>query len=176
MVCKMSIYIKLKDDQFEFNGITHNRVAARAIVLNEDDKIGLLRVYGNDAFGFRDYLETPGGGVKENESLENAVKREVLEELGVSANILEKIGIVEDDYNLIFRHNIVHYYLMKVIEYKKRNLEEYEKSMIEEIRWFDIDEAIMAYENLGDSGIECLIKRRELPVLKHIKQTYFERK
>ena len=123
----MKVLYKLKDDQFEFKGITHNRVAARAVVFNDENKVGILRVYGQDIFGFRDYFETPGGGVKENEDLKEAVKREVLEELGVSAEILDEIGIVEDDYNLIYRHNIVYYYLMKVTEIKEKHLEEYEK-------------------------------------------------
>ena len=100
----MKLLYKLIDDQYEFKGITHNRVAARAIVFNDENKVGILRVYGQDTFGFRDYYETPGGGVKEGEDLKEAVKREVLEELGVSAEILDEIGIVEDDYNLIYRH------------------------------------------------------------------------
>ena len=38
----MKINLKLKDDQYEFKGITHNRVAARAIVFNDENKVGIL--------------------------------------------------------------------------------------------------------------------------------------
>ena len=170
-----TLYI-LKDDQYEFKGITHNRIAARAIVLNEENKIGLLRVYGQDTFGFRDYFETPGGGVKEGEDLKEAVKREVLEELGVEAEILDEIGIVEDDYNLIYRHNIVYYYLMKVTNFKEKHLEEYEKDLIDDVRWMSIEEAIEAYNSLKDEPLSILIKRRELPLLKIVKERYFNKK
>lgn len=171
----MKVLYKLKDDQFEFKGITHNRVAARAVVFNDENKVGILRVYGQDIFGFRDYFETPGGGVKENEDLKEAVKREVLEELGVSAEILDEIGIVEDDYNLIYRRNIVYYYLMKVTEIKEKHLEEYEKTLIDDVRWLDIDEVISCYENLKDEKLAILIKRRELPILKLAKELYFKK-
>ena len=171
----MKLLFKLKDDQYEFKGITHNRVAARAIVFNDENKVGILHVHGDDAFGFRDYYETPGGGVKENEDLSVAVKREILEELGVEAKIIDEIGIVEDDYNLIYRHNIVNYFLMKVTAIKEKHLEDYEKNMIDEVCWFEIDEAIKAYENVKEEPLAILVKRRELPILKLAKELYFSK-
>ena len=74
---------KLKDDQYELNKITHTRIISRAILINDENQICLLKIFGDDDFGHRDYLETPGGGVKENESLIDAAIREVKEEVGV---------------------------------------------------------------------------------------------
>ena len=170
----MKLLYTLKDDQYEFNGITHNRIAARAIVLNEENKIGLLKVYGDDSFGFRDYYETPGGGVKQNESVEYAVVREVLEELGVEAEIIDEIGIVEDDYNLIYRHNIVYYFLLKVVSKKERHLEDYEKNLINQIEWLEIDEAINKMKNVKDTKLSILQKRREIPILEIARKKIFE--
>ena len=108
------IELKLEDTEFENNGITHERHVARAIVL-EDDKILILKVKRNDEFGNSTYLETSGGGVDDGETPEEAVLREIDEELGVKGEIITKLGIIDDYYNKIKRHNINHYYLIKVI-------------------------------------------------------------
>lgn len=161
----MELYIKLKDDQYEYSSITHIRIVARAILINDENKICLLHVVGQDNFGHRDYYETPGGGVKENESIDLAVIREIKEETGFNSYIIKKIGIVEDDYNLINRHNINHYYLLKATNYENESLEEYEKTMIRNKIWVDIDSAINIYENMNKEKLEILVKNRELPVL-----------
>lgn len=164
-----TLYV-LKDDQYEFKGITHNRIAVRAVVLNSENKVGVLRVYGDDTFGFRDYYETPGGGVKPGEDLLEALKREVLEEIGGIIDEIKEIGIVEDDYNLIQRHNIVYYYLVKCNKFTERHLEDYEKKLIEQICWYSFDELIERFENIKDTGIAILQKRREIPIFKIAKQ------
>ena len=76
------IELYLKDNEFENIGITHTRHVARAIVL-EDDKILMLKVNRDDEFGNATYLETSGGGVDDGETPEQAVLREIDEELGV---------------------------------------------------------------------------------------------
>lgn len=160
----------LRDDQFEFKGITHDRHAARAIILNEKNEIALLRVYGEDDLGFRDYYETPGGGVKPYESIEQAVIREAEEEIGYKCEIICNIGYVDDYYNIICRHNITHYFLLRTIEKTTKHLEEYETKLIDNVLWFHIDEAIKTFENCPDNKFSILIKRREIPILKIAKE------
>ena len=131
----MKLLFILKDDQFEFNGIKKIRPAARAVVLNSENKVGLLHVYGkDDYFGFRNYYETPGGGIDDNETPKEAAIREVKEEIGGICSEIEEIGIVEDDYNLIFTHNIVYYFLIKVDKFTEKQLLDYEKGWIDEER------------------------------------------
>ena len=156
---------KLIDDQYEYTSITHDRVIARAILINTDNEVCLLHIKGVDDFGNRDYYETPGGGVNENENIEHAVIREVLEETGYKAEILCNLGYVDDYYNLINRHNINHYFLLKVLKYENEQLEEYEKGIIKEKIWVSFDKAIKLYENMNKEKLEILVSRRELPVL-----------
>lgn len=56
------------------------RSATRAVVLDHTDRILLVRF----DFGDRIVWATPGGGVEEEESDEHAVRRELLEEAGLS--------------------------------------------------------------------------------------------
>ena len=62
----------------------------------------------------RETYEIPGGHREPGESILETAKRELKEELGVSVEIVFKIGVVSDYYNLIHRHNINNYFLCKV--------------------------------------------------------------
>ena len=106
----MKINLKLKDDQYTYTYIDHARHIARAILINENNEVCLLKLLGDDDFGHRDYVETPGGGINVNETPSQAVIREVKEETGCESEIIDSIGIVEDYYNLIHRKNINYYW------------------------------------------------------------------
>lgn len=59
------------------------RKSARAILLNKQNQIFLFR-YTFDFFAEKEAIWiTPGGGLKEEESFEEALKRELFEELGI---------------------------------------------------------------------------------------------
>ncbi|MCQ2742770.1 MAG: NUDIX hydrolase [Bacilli bacterium] len=165
-----NLFIRLKDDQYPFKGVTHVRDVARAIVLNEDGKIAIHRIYRNDVFCDQHYLETPGGGVDEGETPEEAVIRECEEELGYIVEVLEKIGRVDDFYNLIGRENHNFFFLCKIKEYKGKHFESDGDNFIQETIWIDIDEAISLYEKMEDTFVSKLVKQRELPMLKEAKK------
>lgn len=164
---------KLIDDQYENTGITHTRKIARAVLINDNNEVCLLKILGDDDFGHRDYVETPGGGVNENEDLKEAVVREIKEETGCDATVIDEIGYVDDYYNLIHRHNITYYYLLKVNGYGTSALEEQEKSIIKGLLWLDFNKAIKAYENMNNEKLEILVSRRELPIIKKAYEMLF---
>ena len=170
---KMKVNLKLIDDQYDYTYIDHTRHIARAILINEDNKVCLLKLLGDDDFGHRDYVETPGGGINENETPSSAVLREVKEETGCVGEIIDSIGIVEDYYNLIHRHNINYYFLVKVKSYGSSCLEEKEKTIIKDLIWVDFDIAISMYENMNKEKLEILVSRRELPIIKKAKEMLF---
>lgn len=164
---------KLIDDQYENTGITHTRKVARAILINDKNEVCLLKILGDDDFGHRDYVETPGGGVKDNEDLKEAVVREIKEETGCDSIVIDEIGYVDDYYNLIHRHNITYYYLLKVSKFGTPALEETEKYIIKGLIWLDFKQAIKRYENMNKEKLEILVSRRELPILKKAYEMLF---
>lgn len=156
----------LKDNEYPFLGIDNIRKVVRAIVINDDNKIALHHIFATDIFGERDYYETPGGGVDKNETLLDALKRELNEELGArEIEIISKLAVVEDYYNLIKRKNINHFYLVKCLKIEKPHFTDGEKRLIKDTIWVDIDTAIEIYNSTKRTKISSLVINRELPIL-----------
>ena len=100
------IRIDLQDTEWQSDYIDHDRNIARAIVYDENGQFYFVRAERDDDFGKATLIETSGGGVEKGEDLSDAIKRELREELGAEVEIVCKIGVVSDYYNLIHRHNI----------------------------------------------------------------------
>ena len=166
----MADYLKFKDDQYLFNGITHTREIVRAILIDENNNVCIEKIKDDDGFGPRDYYETPGGGVKSGESHIDALHREIAEEVGYKCEVLHHIADVHDYYNLIKRKNHNHFYLVKRLEKVEQHLEPDEKIRIEKIMWVSIDKAIELYEYMQDVLVGKIVKQRELPILKMAKE------
>ena len=160
------LYLKLQDTQWPFTYTDHDRQVVRAIVIDDAGWYYFVRAMRDDDFGKATLIETSGGGVESGEDLRNAIRRELREELGAEVEILCKLGVVSDYYNLIHRHNINHYYLCKAVSFGNKHLTEqeiddYHLSTLK-LRY---DEAVSEYELRSDSKLGCLIANRELPVL-----------
>ena len=165
------ININLRDEEWEFNGVTHDRQIVRAIVFDDDGYFYFVRVDRDDDFGRAICIETAGGGVEDGENLEVAIHRELEEELGASVEVVCKIGVVSDYYNLIKRHNINNYYLCRAISFGEKHMTE------DEIHQFHLstlkltyDEAISEYEKRRETPLCRIICNRELPILKRAKE------
>ena len=165
------LFINLQDDQWEFDYIDHDRTVVRAIVFDEEDKFYFVRAVRDDDFGKVTLIETSGGGVEENEKLLDAIKRELKEELGVEVDVVCKIGVVSDYYNLIHRHNINNYFLCKVKSFgdKKLTKEEMDDFHLSTLR-LSYEEACKEYEYRANSKLGKLISNRELPILHRAKE------
>ena len=160
------IKIELQDKEWKFDYIDHDRNIARAIVYDEKGQFYFVRAERNDDFGKATLIETAGGGVEEGEDLLSAIKRELKEELGVKVEVICKIGVVSDYYNLIHRHNINNYFLCRIESFGYKNLTE------EEINSFHLstlklsyEEAVKEYEYRANTRLGKLVANRELPVL-----------
>ncbi|MCF0151547.1 MAG: (deoxy)nucleoside triphosphate pyrophosphohydrolase [Firmicutes bacterium] len=69
------------------------RVAA-AVIIDEDRIFATARGYGE----YKGWWEFPGGKLEEGETAEEAVAREIWEELNTEINVGERIQTVEYDY------------------------------------------------------------------------------
>lgn len=165
------INLNLRDEEWNFDGITHDRQIVRAIVFDEDGYFYFVRVDRDDDFGKAIYMETSGGGVENGEDLNKAITRELKEELGAEVDVVCKIGVVSDYYNLIHRHNINNYYLCKIKSIGEKHLtedeiNEYHLSTIK----LSYNEAVERYEECRSTPIGRIVCNRELPVLKRAKE------
>ena len=166
----MKLLYSLKDNQFPDNGYNHTRSIVRAIVYNDNNEIALNYVLSDDRFGHRDYFETPGGGVEKGETLIEALRRELKEEVGAEIDQIVEIGRVVDFYNLIYRRNNNHYYMCHVTSLHEKHLTDKEIELNIQLKWMSIDEAIKNYEGTKRTKISSLVIDRELPILKIAKE------
>lgn len=162
--------LQLKDTEWPLEYIDHDRKIVRAIVFDDQENYYFVRAKRDDDFGKATLIETSGGGVEAGEDLETALKRELKEELGAEVEIMHKIGIVSDYYNLIHRHNINNYYLCKITSFGEKHLtrDEIEDFHLSNLR-LSYRDAEEEYKKCAETKIGKLIAARELPVLRRAK-------
>lgn len=165
------LHISLVDNEWPFEYTDHDREIVRAIVYDDEGYFYFVHAERDDDFGKCSIIETSGGGVEKGEELISAIRRELREELGVEVEVVCRIGVVEDYYNLIHRHNINNYFLCRVISFGEKNMTD------DEINTWHLttmrltyDKAVAEYENSKDSRLGRLIANRELPILTKAKE------
>ncbi len=69
------------------------REAARAVLIDKDKQVYLLNVSKHG------YHKLPGGGIDDGEEVKQALKRELMEEVGCEAEIVTELGIIIEHRN-----------------------------------------------------------------------------
>ena len=163
--------IELQDTEWPFEFTDHDRLIARAVVFDDEGYFYFVRAERDDDFGRSTLIETSGGGVETGEDLETAIRRELKEELGVEVDVVRKIGVASDYYNLIHRHNLNNYFLCRIVSFGDKNLT---KDEIEDFHLSTLkmtyEEAVSEYEKRKETKLGRLIANRELPVLMRAKE------
>ncbi len=165
---KKTIYLSPKKELVK-DGRVFYREASRAIIIKDNL---ILMVYSNVN---KDY-KFPGGGVEKEESIKDAVTREVLEEVGgkiikvkshfASITTINKES-VKKEYDTF--HMISHYFLCEIDDKLiKQNLSKYEAILSFTPKWVTIEEAIKANEIVLENNKVPLWTFRETEVLKLI--------
>ena len=114
-------------DSITMNERKHIEVVA-AIILRERRIFATQRGYGE----WKDWWEFPGGKIEPGESPEDALKREIREELATEIEADELLTTVEYDYPKF--HLTMHCYLCTIISGDLSLLEH------EDARWLALDE------------------------------------
>ena len=114
-------------DSITMNERKHIEVVA-AIILRERRIFATQRGYGE----WKDWWEFPGGKIEPGESTEDALKREIREELATEIKVDELLTTVEYDYPKF--HLTMHCYLCTIISGDLSLLEH------EDARWLALDE------------------------------------
>lgn len=144
------------------------RLAARAVLVDENGRIGMIEAtkYG--------YYKLPGGGVDEGESIEQALKREVAEEIGYEFKMLAKLGVIREERREFSQVNLSYGFLCKASKFIGTSLMPDEIDHGFRTKWFnDLDEAITAVELVKDSQNIYQVKfftQRELEFLREARK------
>lgn len=142
------------------------RDAARAVIIGKTGEVYLLKM------STRNYHKLPGGGVDKGESLEDAVRRESLEEVGCPIAIRKELGEIVEYRN----EEQMEQHSFCFITYQNGDLEDtaLESGEVEDgaetVVAKDIDEAIMLLENDHPTNYEGhFIRQRDLRFLREAK-------
>ncbi len=118
------------------------RKSARAILLNEKGEMSTqyLKTYS--------YHKLPGGGVNQGENIEDALKREVLEEVGCKCEIVRPLGVTIEYRNKYKLIQISYGFVAKAIgDIGKRQLEAGEIEEGHETLWMQPIEVLEKMKN-----------------------------
>lgn len=137
------------------------RRVARAIVFNRKDEIAILHVRKYN------YYKLPGGGVEKGESLKDALKREIFEEVGCRVKLGEEVGEIIEYRDKITVEQVSYCWITRVIG--KINATAFtEKELSDEFKliWIDFKKALEIFKNnKTDDYFGKFIIKRDLEFL-----------
>jgi 8-oxo-dGTP diphosphatase len=120
-----------------------NHIEVVAAIIRKEDKIfATQRGYGE----WKDWWEFPGGKMEQGETPEEALKREICEELSAEINVDELFGTVDYDYPKF--HLTMHCYLC-TLQTNAMHLNEHEsarwlaKDELDSVKWLPTDKSII---------------------------------
>ena len=127
-----------KKDITSYREIVEHNGGVCAVIKTKDNKIKFVKQF-RYAFG-EDVLELPAGKIEKGEEPDLAIAREIEEEVGVSANKIEKIGKMYPSPG--YCTEIIHLYYVDDYENCQQN--------------FDVDEDLDCLEYTYDEAIEMI--------------------
>lgn len=170
----MNLLKIIRDQDFTPNLITKDvgtyklREAARAVLLDENNEVYLLNVTTHK------YHKLPGGGIKKNESILNATKRELLEEVGCQAEIVSELGQIIEYRDFEKLKQISYCFIARQTGSQvNSSLEEDELAAgMKETKANNIEEAISILQRDRPDNLEGkFIKQRDLCFLETAKES-----
>lgn len=145
------------------------RDTARGVVLDPDGRLLLIayeavRDVDPARPGLRRFWFTPGGGREEGETYEEALTRELFEEIGVGGMVPGPLVGMREGPLLLFRrqcHVRERHYLVRLPgpEIDASRLPETEDDPVLDVRWWDLDALDASGEVVEPAGLVALARR-----------------
>ena len=151
----------IKDTFYPPAPIERERDAVRAVLLDGENRIALLHLFGVDEFAHRDHFELPGGGVEPKESFEETLHREMGEEIGLEVEILAEVGIIANEYNRLRRRDVQHFYLARAVGERPMHRTELEKKLVHGVVWFPAEEILHMYDTRPVENVGLAVHLRD---------------
>jgi 8-oxo-dGTP diphosphatase len=140
------------------------RLAARAIVF-KGSSIDLLHV-SNDH-----YYKLPGGGVEPGESVENGLRREVLEEVGGTIRVTGEVGLIVEHRSQYRQLQTSHCFLAEIEQEGTPSFTSEETDDGFRLIWMSLDEALrLLRESSPATYLGKFIVKRDLRFLEKTKE------
>lgn len=173
--------IKDKDIGFKIKELNNSdlRIAARGIIFNYENKIAIINKTNKNEY------KLPGGGIEENEDIEDAFKREVLEETGCEIEIINNLGITEE-YKSNMNSKQISYVFVAKVNKDTKSLNYTQKEIAEGSRllWLNFDEGLKLVKESFDK-IDCskfediyntkFVVLRDRKILEYYKTKYIDK-
>lgn len=135
-------------------------VGAGALIFNEEGKL-LLSLRGPKAKNEVGKWEIPGGSIEFGETLEQGLKREVKEELGVEIEIVEMLQVCDHIIPDEHQHWVSPTYICKLVSGTPQIME---PEKCEKLGWFDLNETDnLPLSMVTKKDIEVLRKNNKEP-------------
>jgi len=137
-------------------GIDYIGVSVGALIFNEKGEVLLLKRSQN-AKNEKGKWEAPGGAVDFWEKREEALKREMEEELGVEVEIVDLIHVIDELLDKDKQHWVGTSYIAKIKGNKRPRIAEPHKH--DDIGWFDINDLPNPLSWVSQKDIEVYKKK-----------------
>lgn len=158
---------KLHQESHESGETLKPKYATRAVLFDENNRVAIINVTKHG------YYKIPGGGIEDNESIQDAARREVSEESGCNSVILDELGRLETAIPIWNTLDISDGFIARVVGEKSTpKYEDWEDERGFQLEWFsDLDKVIETIEGniVKEPGIASL-QERDLAFLKMAKE------
>ncbi len=130
-------------------------VGCGALIVNERGETLLIKRKNRNEIGL---WCKPGGTVEFGETVEDAIRREIREEVGVEIELLEPLGFTNQILPTEKEHWVAFHYLAHITKGEPKNME---LDKTEEIRWFPLDKLPENITQTTREPVEIYLKRNK---------------
>lgn len=139
------------------------RHAARVILLDETDRVLLIRFVITRQGGDVVFWATPGGGIEGDEAPLAAARRELMEELGLdlllAGPVHQATAVFEHEGAPLENTDVFFLASCEASAPRLGGLNEAERQVMREIRWWTADEIAASAEPVFPDGLADVVRR-----------------